>query len=269
MATPQGRRTLARFPRRSRRRGRLLTLAGVYSPGLGNRRDLHVYLPASYDAGTARYPVAYLQDGQNLFDPALSYVGAWGADLAADATARLGWEAILVGVSNAGPARVDEYAPFADPRIGGGRADRYLQFLLRTVKPLVDAEFRTRPGRDDTVIGGASLGGLLSLYAFFRHPEVFGRACVQSPALWFGREGIFDYVDAAPAFPGRLFLDVGHREGEGTLRNARRMRDRLLAKGYVTDMSLRYLEDRTGRHHESAWGRRLKRALPFLLAENP
>ncbi|MCE2942338.1 MAG: alpha/beta hydrolase [Gemmatimonadota bacterium] len=261
--------SLARFRRRRRRPGTHVTLRGVYSPGLGNRRDLHVYLPAGYAEGDQRYPVVYLHDGQNLFDPRLSFAGAWGADTAADATARLGWEAILVGVANGQAQRADEYSPFNDPRIGGGRADRYLQFLLRTVKPLVDGEFRTKPGRDDTVIGGASLGGLVSLYAFFRHPEYFGRASVQSPALWFARAAIFEYVAAAPAFPGRIFLDCGRLEGEGTLRNARRMRDMLRDKGYVDGRTLRWVEDRTGRHHESAWGRRLKRALPFLLADEP
>jgi predicted alpha/beta superfamily hydrolase len=261
--------SLARFPRRRRRPGTHVTLRDVYSPGLGNRRDLHVYLPAGYGESDARYPVVYLQDGQNLFDHRLAFAGAWGADAAADASARLGWQAILVGVPNALQQRVDEYSPFHDPRIGGGRGDRYLQFLLRTVKPLIDAEYRTKPGRDDTIIGGASLGGLIALYAFFRHPEVFGRTCVQSPALWFAKAAIFDYVAAAPAFPGRIFLDVGRREGEGTWRNARRMRDMLHAKGYDPDRTLRYVEDRTGRHHESAWGRRLKKALPFLLSTEP
>ncbi len=241
------------------------TLHGLYSPELGNVRDLHVYLPPSYHDGDQRYPVLYLQDGQNLFDPALSFAGAWGADVAADSAARLGLEVILVGVSNTGGERVHEYSPFVDPRVGGGKGERYLAFLVRTVKATVDGMFRTLPGRLHTGIGGASMGGLIALYAFFRNPQVFGWASVQSPAFWFAGGAIFDYVAAAHHVPGRLFLDVGPREGEGTLRNARRMRDLLLAKGYALDETLRYVEDRQGRHHEAAWGRRLKRALPFLL----
>ena len=245
-----------------------MRVPAVWSPELGNRRDLFVYLPPSYDEG-GHFPVVYLQDGQNLFDPRLSFAGSWRADAAADAVARLGYEAILVGIANANERRVDEYSPFIDAKVGGGKGERYLQFLIRTAKPHIDSAFRTRPGREDTAIGGASLGGLISLYAFFRHPEIFGRVSVQSPALWFAGGAIFDYVAAASAVPGRIFLDVGGKEGTGTLRNARRLRDLLRDKGYEPGRTLHYLEQRTGTHHESAWGRRLKRALPFLLEETP
>jgi predicted alpha/beta superfamily hydrolase len=258
----------ARFPRGTRRTGSVRTLADVYSAELGNHRDLHVYLPPSYDGGDARYPVIYLQDGQNLFDDATSFAGAWGAGIAADSAARLGYEAIIVGVSNVGPVRIDEYSPFVDPRLGGGKGERYLAFLVRTVKPLIDRDFRTQRGRRHTIVGGASMGGLLALYAFFRYPDVFGVACVQSPALWFASGAIFDYVDAAPFYPGRIYLDVGRREGEGTLRNARRMCASLIEKGYVENKTLKWVEDARGAHHESAWGRRLKKALPFLLEES-
>jgi predicted alpha/beta superfamily hydrolase len=252
----------ARFPRGTRRTGSVRTLADVYSAELGNHRDLHVYLPPSYDGGDARYPVIYLQDGQNLFDDATSFAGAWGAGIAADSAARLGY------VSNVGPVRIDEYSPFVDPRLGGGKGERYLAFLVRTVKPLIDRDFRTQRGRRHTIVGGASMGGLLALYAFFRYPDVFGVACVQSPALWFASGAIFDYVDAAPFYPGRIYLDVGRREGEGTLRNARRMCASLIEKGYVENKTLKWVEDARGAHHESAWGRRLKKALPFLLEES-
>ncbi len=240
-------------------------MSAVHSPELGNTRDLHIYLPPGYGDSALRYPVVYLQDGQNLFDPRLSFAGAWGADLAADASARLGYDAILVGVSNVGHARVDEYSPFIDRRVGGGQGERYLAFLIRTVKARIDREFRTLADREHTVIAGASMGGLIALYAFFRHPEVFGRAAVQSPALWFANGAIFDYIEAVPYVPGRIFLDVGRREGKETLRNARELRDALLLKGYTKRKTLHWVEDRTGAHHEYAWGRRLKKALPFLL----
>jgi predicted alpha/beta superfamily hydrolase len=239
----------------------------VYSPELGNARDLYVYLPPGYHDGAARYPVVYLQDGQNLFDSELSFAGAWGADAGADAAARLGYEAILVGVPNVGASRIGEYSPFVDRRIGGGNGERYLAFLMRNVKARIDREFRTRGDREHTVIGGASMGALISLYAFFRHPAVFGRVSVQSAALWFANGAFFDYVEAVPYVPGRIFLDVGRREGAQTLQNARRLHDVLLDKGYVEGETLHWVEDRSGAHHEYAWGRRLKKALPFLLEE--
>lgn len=248
------------------RKGTVRIVHGIRSPELGNVRDLFVYLPAGYEFSGRDYPVVYLQDGQNLFDPRYAFAGSWHADEAAASAARLGAEAILVGVANTGATRLAEYSPFPDWRMGGGEADRYLTFLVRRVKPLVDAEFRTRRGREHTVIGGSSMGGLLALYAFFRHPETFGRASVQSPALWFARAAIFDYVAAAPFVPGRLYLDVGQREGRPTLENARRMRDLLEEKGFRIGQTLRWLEDPRGTHQEHAWGRRLRKALAFLVS---
>lgn len=257
--------SLARFHRGPRQAGTVHLIERVYAPELGNARDIHVYLPPGYDAGLARYPVVYLHDGQNLFDPALAFAAAWRADAAADAAARLGYECILVGVSNVGAARIDEYSPFNDPRVGGGKGEHYLAFLLRRVKPLIDSQFRTLQDREHTAIGGASLGGLISLFAFFRYPEVFGSAIVQSPALWFAQGAMLNYIEAVPHVPGRIWLDVGRREGKQTVRNARALRRQLVAKGYIENRTLRWIEDRNAAHDEVAWGRRLKRALPFVL----
>jgi predicted alpha/beta superfamily hydrolase len=210
-----------------------------------------------------------MQDGQNLFDPAWSFAGSWRVDQAMTTAARLGFEAIVVGVANTGSARLDEYGPWLEPEIGaGGVADLYLDFLLDTVKPQVDDEFRTLPEPEQTGIAGSSMGGLVSLYGFFRRPEAFGFAAALSPALWFGERRIFDYVRRAapPRGLGRLYLDMGTREGGHTLQDARHMRDVLLEKGYAEGASFRYVEEEGARHTESAWRRRFKKALPFILS---
>jgi predicted alpha/beta superfamily hydrolase len=110
------------------------------------------------------------------------------------------------------------------------------------------------------------MGGLISLFAFFARPDIFGAAAAMSPSLWYAGRAIFDAVKAAPMQPGRIYLDVGRREGEETLANARRLRDLLLSKGYRKGDQLRYVEDRAGGHEEAAWGQRLRAVLPFLLA---
>ncbi len=253
---------------RARRRtapGRLEVIPGLYSPELGNRRDILVYLPTSYDRNEQRYPVLYMHDGQNLFDPATSFAGEWGVDTAIAKAPRKGRKVIVVGVPNAGIDRIREYSPFADPRHGGGEGDAYLAFLHDTVKPMVDSRFRTDPSEEATGIAGSSLGGLISLYGFFRHPGRYGFAGVLSPALWFGGGAIFPFVASAPYVRGRIYLDVGAREGEGTLANAREMRDLLIANGYRRSRDLMWVEDSAGMHNEAAWGRRLRTALPFLL----
>ena len=243
------------------RKGRLVVLPSVHSPQLDNQRDLFVYLPPT--SRRTRHPVIYMQDGQNLFDPAMSFAGTWAVDEALRWASRRGLDAVVVGIPNMGDARLAEYDPFR------GTGDRYLDFVTHTVKPLVDARFPTLPDRNHTGIAGSSMGGLISLYAFFQYPEVFGIAAALSPSLWFADGALLDLVARTPKVPGggRLYLDVGMREGEQTLALGRRLRDLLLAKGYEAGRDFRWGEDQDGVHHESAWGRRFRAALPFLLRE--
>lgn len=242
------------------------TLTRVWSPQLRNRRRVDVYLPPSYSAGRTRYPVVYMQDGQNLSDPETAFAGTWELDWALEHLAERGIEAIVVGIHHAGDARIAEFSPFPDRRHGGGDADAYLAFLVDTLKPRIDRLFRSRPGRESTAILGSSMGGLVSLYAFFSRASVFGGAGVMSPALWFGQGRIFDVIQTAPTPRGRVWVDVGAHEGASTLRNVRRLARLLTRRGLRRkDGSLRYLEDPRGRHAESDWARRLPGALEFLL----
>ncbi len=243
------------------RKGSVVVVPSVHSPQLDNRRDLYVYVPAAPARGDSRYPVIYMQDGQNLFDPALSFAGTWGVDEALRRASGRGLNAIVVGIPNMGDARLAEY----NPSVAAG--ERYVDFVTRTVKPLVDAQFPTLPDRRHTGIAGSSLGGLISLYAFFRHAEVFGFAAALSPSLWFADGALLELVARAPRVPGRLYLDIGMREGDQTVALARRLRDLLLAKGYEPRRDFHWVEDKDGVHHESAWGRRFRKALPFLLRE--
>jgi predicted alpha/beta superfamily hydrolase len=200
-----------------------------------------------------------MHDGQNLFDPATSFAGEWGVGQAMNAAARRGLEAIVVGVPNMGEERIEEYSPFH-------RGPAYVSFLADTLKPLVDERFRTRRSRSDTIIAGSSMGGLISLWALFRHPATFAAAGVLSPSLWFADGAIFSELDRSPFVPGRIYLDIGSQEGAKHVANARRMRDLLSRKGYRIGRDLRWLESRCGGHDERSWGRRFARALPFLLA---
>lgn len=246
--------------------GDLRLLDRLYSPQLGNERHILVHLPASYDAEPWRcYPVLYMHDAQNLFDPHTSYAGAWEVD---DVLAELrheGLEAIVVGIPHMGDGRLTEYSPFPDPRHGGGAGGAYLAFVADTVKPLIDADFRTLPEREQTGILGSSMGGLISLFAFFERPATFGFAGVMSPSLWYGRDELFRYLAAAPFVAGRLDLGVGTAEGGGMVPNAQTLRELLLSKGYRLGESLRYVEEEGAGHHEWAWRCRLRDALLFLV----
>lgn len=245
--------------------GSLHVLAGLDSPQLGGARDILVYLPASYGTGTRRYPVIYMHDGQNLFDPRTSFSGEWGVDHALVALDDCESEAIVVGIPNGGARRLDEYSPFPDDHHGGGDGDAYLAYITDTIKPLVDADFRTLPDRAHTGMLGASMGGLISLFAFFERPEVFGFAGIMSPSLWFAEGAIFRYLEASPRVQGRLVLDVGTAESPIMLHYARVLRDLLVAKGYAPGRELRYEEIAGAGHNEAAWGARLCENLRFLL----
>ena len=239
----------------------------IWSPQLRNRRGVDVYLPESYDTGRRRYPVVYMQDGQNLSDPAIAFGGnTWHLDEGLPWLAERGIEPIVVGIHNTGRERLAEYSPFADARHGGGDGDKYARFLIDTVKPRVDIHYRTRKDRASTVIAGSSMGGLISLYAFFRRPSPFGAAAVISPSVWFGGREILAFVQRSRLTHGRIYLDVGTREGAGTLRDARTLNRVLRRKGYKGD-SLRYLELQGHQHREADWAWRLPHALEFLLWE--
>ena len=261
------------------------TLKHVLSPQLHNRRDVDVYLPSSYASGV-RYPVVYLQDGQNLSDPATAFAGTWDLNATIERLAWSGREAIFVGIHHGGRGRIGEYSPFPDPRHGGGQADAYLEFLVHTLKPRIDRTFNTRRDRDSTTILGSSMGGLVSLYAYFRYPSVFGRAGVMSPSIWFGQGAIVQFIEEARVPRGRVYLDVGTGEGAGALRDVRRLGRVLVRKGFrrrrrpapesvrpspgerrsSSSSVLRYVEDHGARHTEAAWAFRLQGALEFLLS---
>jgi predicted alpha/beta superfamily hydrolase len=247
--------------------GTVKVMEAVESPQLGNRRDLLVYLPPSYARGDRRYPVLYMHDGQNLFDRATSFGEAWEVDQLLEDAGPAGLEAIVVAIPNAGEERLDEYSPWRDTRHKrGGRGDAYVDFIVNTVKPMVDRDFRTLPERGATGIAGSSMGGLISLYAFFRNPETFGFAGVMSPAFWFASRRIYRYVQQRPFAAGRIYLDVGTNEGPEEVADVRRMKDELETKGYRAGRDLSFFVEMGGQHNERAWARRLRRALHFLLA---
>jgi predicted alpha/beta superfamily hydrolase len=240
--------------------GNVVVLPQLYSPQLDNARDLLVYLPPAYAADGPAYPVLYMQDGQNLFDAATAFLGQeWGVDETLDALAEEGLRAIVVGLPNIGEERLREYNPFEAHY--GGCGERYLAFIVETVKPLIDRTFRTYHGRESTGLAGSSLGGLISLYGLFRYPDVFSRAGCLSPALWFARGAIHDYVLRRPYVSGRIYLDSGTRERVGV----RRMVGELVGKGYHPGLDLLYVREEGGEHNEAAWARRLPNALRFLL----
>lgn len=251
------------------RYGRLERIHGFESAILGNKRDVTIYLPPNYDdRPDSRYPVLYMQDGQNLFDAERAYIPGqhWQLKEAADAAIgeRTVSPMIIVAVDHAGSARADEFTPVrSEKHKAGGRADDYTRMLIEELKPAIDERFRTLPDAPNTGIAGSSLGGLVSLHASLTHPEVFGRVGAMSPSVWWGDRAILKTVDAYRGPVLRLWTDIGGREGMEALHDARALRDRFTAKGWKAS-TFQYFEDRRADHSERAWQRRVRLVLEFL-----
>ena len=233
--------------------------------------DVLVYLPPDYEDSPERcYPVLYLQDGQNIFDGATAFIPGqeWRVDETAEALIR-GDEIeplIIVGIYNAGAARMDEYTPTRDPKIGqGGKADQYGRMMIEELKPFIDSEYRTCTDASKTGLGGSSLGGLLTLHLGIRHPNVFGRLAVLSPSVWWDRRRIVREVQALrEKTRSKIWLDIGTGEGKTATQNVRLLRDALEQKGWEHGVDLAYFEAEGADHSEGAWAARIDSILRFL-----
>jgi predicted alpha/beta superfamily hydrolase len=229
-------------------------------------RRLIVYLPPQYEENPdQRYPVLYLQDGQNIFDGETAYIRGqeWFVDETAEHLIETGEiePLIVVAIDNSGERRIDEYTPTIDERLQrGGQADEYLDTLITDIRRFIDIEFRTLPTADNTAIGGSSLGGLLALYAGLRHPDVFGKLAIMSPSVWWDKEVILRRVkEMGYETSQQIWLDIGTDEGD-VVEEVRALQ-RLLAVRYN---GLRYLEARGAGHNEIAWAERVGPMLKYL-----
>jgi predicted alpha/beta superfamily hydrolase len=248
-----------------------------HSSFLNSDRDVIVYLPPGYDANKRRrYSVLYLQDGQNLFDGATSFIPGqeWRVDETAQSLIAAGKiePLIIVGVYNAGKDRIDEYTATADAKYKlGGKADLYGRLLVEELKPFIDKTYRTRKGAAHTGLGGSSLGGLVSIYLGLKYPGVFGKVAVVSPSVWWANNHIVHYVEALPKKTSvRIWLDIGTKEGgnpeeaQKTVDGARLLRETLIKKGWQIGRDLKYLEAQGAEHNERAWADRVEQILEFL-----
>ncbi len=246
--------------------GEVEIVSGFEMPELGRTRTLRIFLPEGYRESDIRYPVIYMHDGQNLFDDHTSFAGEWKIDETINGFIRDSlWEgAIVVGIDNDGELRLTEYSPwFNSGRNAGGEGDRYVDFLVNTLKPWIDNRYRTLTDRDNTVIAGSSMGGLISLYAGMKYPETFSRLGLFSPAFWFAKQPLIDFIGAVRIEQDfRVYIDAGTLEGTAYVGDAKQFRMILENKGVK---HLRLVIDEGARHNEAAWARRFPDALRWLM----
>lgn len=240
---------------------------GLKGKGLNHERDVVVWLPPSYESKPARrYPVLYMHDGQNVFDPSTSFIGYdWHVDEAADSLIRSGAieEIIVVAIGNS-PDRTLEYS---DSPLGRAYAD----FVVNELKPMIDKEYRTKPDAGNTGVMGSSMGGLISFLFAWWHPDVFTKAACLSSA--FGHENNM-LLDEVEEYKGekkniRVYMDCGTVDLEARLKpGSDRMTEILEAQGYVQEKDWTYFVDQGAVHNERAWAGRVWRPLTFLFGVN-
>lgn len=242
--------------------------SSIYLP---DARDIIVYLPPGYEEQSEiSYPVLYMHDGQNLFDPHTSFAGrTWQMREHADAAIEAGEvePLVIVGIYNTGEHRLAEYTHDENQKMGGGEADCYGLMITRELMPWIASQYSVRRDRAFTGIGGSSLGGLVSLFLGLRHPEHFGKLAVLSPSVWWNHKSILGYLNEhAPQLweRPRIWLDVGDHEGAKTLRDAESLERRLKANGWQTGENLLFEKIAGGTHDEASWATRVRPMLRFL-----
>ena len=243
---------------------------------LGMSRRITVWGPARALQGRGGpYPVLYLNDGQNLFDPARAFAGStWRVPQAAAQLVRRRRipPILIVGIDHGGTRRSREYLPVEDVRNPEARKPlgrEYAEFVTQEVLPFVERTYPVARGAATTGFGGSSYGGVAALYTALVKPGVFGRLLIESPSLYVGREYVLRRARRATDWPSRVYLGVGTAEtsrpdwNEETVANVRRL-EGILRRAHLGPRRLRVRVAEGQSHSEAAWAARLPDALEFL-----
>ena len=245
-----------------------------------NTRFLRVWLPPAYDDPAndgRRYPVLYLNDGQNLFEAETSFTGVeWQVDETADRLIREGAipPLLVVGIDNAAKDRIREYMPHRSlhPMMLSAQGSRYPLFLIKEVMPFIARNYRVASGPENTGLGGSSLGALIALYAARLRPWVFGKLLLESPSLWASNRLALKESRKARRWPARIFLatgtaEVGRKDRDQSVVDDVRELAGILRRAGLDDRRLKLVIEDGATHHESAWAGRFPEALTFLFGQ--
>ena len=235
-----------------------------YIPQLNRTRRVWIYLPKDYDANLQKkYPVLYMHDGQNIFDKTTSFSGEWEID---ETLNKLAADCIVVGIDNGGANRIAEYTPYTNAKYGGGDGAKYVDFIVSTLKPYIDQNFRSKTDRENTGIGGSSLGGLISFWAAMNYQNTFSKAMVFSPSFWWNKS-IFDLVkEKGKQQKVKFYIIAGEQEGDPDMvPDATKMASDLLQNGFSKE-EIFFTSHADGKHQEWYWAREFGAAYQWLFA---
>ena len=235
-------------------------------PQLKTTRRIWIYLPKDYETSHKKYEVMYLQDAQNLFDDATSYAGEWQVDETLNKIfEKTGKSLIVVGIDNGGEKRIEELSPYKNAKYGGGNGDNYVKFIVETLKPFIDKNYRTKPQRKYTTIGGSSLGSLISVYAAVKYPETFGKVLAFSSAFWFNAKELNEFISSSKVNlkQQKYYFIQGKHEDEDMEEQTKSVIENLKSKN-VKPKNIFLKIDEDGKHNEMYWRREFEGAVLWL-----
>jgi predicted alpha/beta superfamily hydrolase len=235
----------------------------IDAPQLQMKKKIWVYLPKNYSNSAKKFPVIYMHDAQNLFDESTSYVGEWNIDETLDSISA---QVIVIGIEHGGEKRMEELTPFNNEKYGGGNADNYLDFIVSTLKPYVDKNYRTKSDSKNTCLFGSSLGGLVSFYGALKYPKIFGKVGCFSPSFWFNRKEIFELMKNTKAFKTKIYFLCGDNEGDDDMiKDMNAMEYQVNSKRCECKKLNKKIIVKGGQHNEKLWREGFKKAYLWLL----
>lgn len=232
----------------------------IQAPQLHTAKKIWVYLPKNYVTSKKKFSIIYMHDAQNIFDAKTSYSGEWNVDEKLDS---LKAPIIVIGIEHGNDKRIDELTPFKNDKYGGGKADLYLEFIVKTLKPHIDKTFRTKTGKKNTIIMGSSLGGLTSYYAVLKYPEIFGKAGVFSPSFWFTKD-IYTRTEKSKKIKSKIYFLCGDAESDEMVSDLNKMEYLLNSnRCYCLNLNEKRIV-KGGQHNEKLWRDGFVKALLWL-----
>jgi predicted alpha/beta superfamily hydrolase len=235
-------------------------------PQLNRSRRISALLPHDYYENKQKtYSVLYLHDGQNLFDDYAPY-GNWGVDKTLTRMAAKGMkDTIIIAIDHGGELRIKELIPFKTHKFKNVEGNQYIEFMMDTLMPMINNRYRINHDRACTGIGGSSLGGLISLYAGFKYPQVFGKLMIFSPSLWITGDIYLQALNFPNDIPLDIYLYAGGLESETHLENVTKLAEVLSGKQAMHHhLNLKFVTNPHGRHQEVYWGEQFPQAVEFL-----
>lgn len=241
-----------------------------YIPQLDRYRKVWALLPYDYYVSDKSYPVLYLQDAQNLFNEGSGY-GNWEIDKKLSILAEYGrGDLIIIAIEHGSEERIKEYIFDNDHVANGSEGKKYIRFITDTLKPFVDENYRTKKDRDNTGIGGSSLGALISIYSGFLYPEVYSKLLIFSPSLWVEPNNNFPMMNFRVPYKMKIYLYGGEKEGAKMVKRIHLFEEylRRWEKKNLFDFEFRTNINPEGEHSEFYWSQEFPRAIEWLYYDN-